>query len=237
MSNSPINTLLVVLCLVVSGCSTFESHRSYIDSENGQFTIGDYEGISASISFSKYPDFVSIGILGLPVIPVYVRLISEDTIELKVNLSMSESKDFSLKLRPCIRSDSSEVICASTLQVYSMAQHKDGGEKSTDKRPRWNSITAFRKLDSLLINLENNRSSDRLSRDDIYDFYGYKGIPAIEHFTSSFTYSFKCNSKCPESFETKMDGFFVFEGKGIPLDKRTYVLKRDSEYYFIRAIQ
>ena len=115
--------------------------------------------------------------------------------------------------------------------------YRDDGSLYKDKKPRWNRIQNFKRLDSFTIQTKDHDSSNRVSKIKIFDFYGYSGIPRAEYFRSRFIYSIACIKKCPDKFELLAENLVNVDGLPINFGKQKYQQKKQASYSALDKIQ
>src|SRR5262245_2022507 len=137
------NILLSVVASVSTGCSTFIVYESYELAEAG--SLNSVKGdVQVDVKFGDQSIFGSAGVIGLPVIPLYIRMIKEKELILRVYLNMNQEHDFSFLYRPCLFYGDGKKLCAAKLEIRSSASVQDDGSAYEDKRPRWNAIESFK---------------------------------------------------------------------------------------------
>ena len=87
---------LLLTCVFVCGCSTYELYRSYdLVGDKDLISMQDYAiKFSIDFNFELQTDFYSIGLFGLPVIPIYINIIENKELELQGVLEMEKDYDF-----------------------------------------------------------------------------------------------------------------------------------------------
>src|SRR5687767_648837 len=90
------------LLLTQVACSTYQVYDAYQVGETGKAYISfDSDKTHASLSFLPEQKLYSIGVLGVPAIPVFAGAKPASTLALSVELTMKENNVFSFESSPC----------------------------------------------------------------------------------------------------------------------------------------
>lgn len=229
-------TFFIVIILIVS-CSSYTNKSTYnLDLRYGSNT--EYRnGLSASIGFEEKLDFSSTGFLGVPLIPVYKRINDPKNIIFEIFIELESKSDFSVVSSVCLLLDNQDVVCSESLKISALAMFRDDGKAYKDKKPRWNHIQNFKTLDDFIIHTDDYDSSNRVSKNKIFDFYGYSGIPRAEYLHSRFTYSISCTQECPDRFELLAKNIVYVDGLPLDFGMQNYLKGQKSRYNALDQIQ
>lgn len=113
-----LRAVLFALAAGLSGCSTLEVRDIYrpVASEERLLNFKQ-ENLELRIGINPDTRLGSVGLLGLPIIPVYAKTADPNEITLAIILQLRDARDFSLSRRPCLDIESSAVICPYQVQV------------------------------------------------------------------------------------------------------------------------
>lgn len=234
-----IQALLFVslLALSVVGCSTFEVQNFYVPTADSSKSFEQLtDGASMSLQFSPSWQFYSIGVLGMPVIPVNARSGDPDELYLELNLNFQQDMDFSVPLALCIVSDSQQQLCSDEVDLRALGMYQDSSQQHEDNSPRWRHVTAFSGKPQLTRKLP-LASDDRLSRSDIYRHYGYSGSTPWTSMTVNIRYHYTCLGACPKQFTLAHKELVILHDKSIGGRQYTFAMKTNRDYHFTRNVQ
>lgn len=228
---------VVVVSMLVGGCSTFEVRNSY--KPIGNTELLDYKREDVEIRLGINPDtrFYSIGVLGIPVIPVYGKTSDPREIVLAVNLTLRHERDFSFAPRPCLKVGSPILFCPYEVEVSAVGLFQDDGSMYKDKQKRWNKISNFYKTENRILSFPPSKYNNRINRRLIYDHYKYLGEPAIGYLSVSLSYKYKCPETCPILVELGSSDFATLEDLSIATTNISFEKIRQSDYRAISPVQ
>jgi hypothetical protein len=164
------------------------------------------EKTRASFSFLPEQQLYSIGVLGVPAIPVFAGATPASTLALNVELTMKENDVFSFKSSPCLVLGTNNELCPSLVRLSIRAQSDDMKSKNLDGSPMYGYIQAFNSIDAMLVTLEPAESAESITDQDIYQHFGYRNQPEWVVLHARLTYVYNCSGACPTSFSLSADG-------------------------------
>ena len=134
-----------------------------------------------------------------------VRL--EETLVLKVTLTMRVTHAFSFASLPCLTSAAGQPICPSKVTVEAIAMSADSGETLPNGARRYGHIPQF--FDSphappLDLSLPRSPADARITSDEIFAHYRYQQDPPWIYLSARLNYRFDCASECPSEFSVDM---------------------------------
>ena len=204
------------------GCSTFDNSTVYMNRPQGSQTI-DYKNDVAELHLQFNPDanFFSAGVLGAPVIPLYLKISKTKEVVLGIELSTFQNKSFSASTKPCLRANNNEEFCPQHLTVSAIAMRDIG---SIDPGGHtWVKIRNFDNTKDINIDLTKVSVSDKIDRDQILQHYNCVD-ESPDYLRVYYTYTYKCNGECPKKI--MLNAKDIIHIDGLPVENRNYVLER-----------
>ncbi len=203
---------LVVACLVMSayGCSTFEISDVYMSKETGKEYVS-FSNKEAQLSIMFAPDsrFGSVGVLGIPAIPIPVGDGPQDAVVLEVDLRLLRETVFSFALRPCLTTQES-LLCPQLVKISPLFDSADKEARDERGNRTYGRIRLFSAPD-MEVALSAKDEGKRITSDSIFAHYGYKGIPRWVFGVVRLHYEYACNGPCPTEFVLSTAGLGVAE--------------------------
>lgn len=224
--------------LLLGGCSTLEVRDTYRPTGGGT-TLPGYTSDDVKLHVAINPDtrFYSIGMLGIPIIPTYVKSTDPTEITLAIGLTLRRNHDFSFASRPCLIDEKSEMICPYRAEVSAVGMYQDDGSMYADKRKRWHKVRHFYKAENRILSLPIVPGSNSIDRDRIYQHYDYKGAQKWGYLRVDFAFKYKCEGACPERLDVNIKDL-VTVGT-LPIQNKSYTFEkaRQKDYRFITEVQ
>lgn len=231
---------LLAICLIsvaLTGCSTFEIWNRYQPVGDGHRDSEQLnDGVFMSLRFSPDGQFYSIGVLGLPIVPVHISFSDPDELSLELNLSFQQDIDFSIPQSLCIVFDDQQQLCPDVIDLRALGMYQDSGAPHKDGRPRWQNVPAFHNKPHLIRKLQSG-SENRISRDDIYLHYGYTGGVPWNSMIANIRYHYTCPDTCPKRFTVGHQELLTLQGRSIGARLYTFEMQTDKAYHFTRNVQ
>ena len=218
----------IFLVLLIGGCSTYAVNDIYSTpgSNTEVFQSVKTDAVDLRVSLVPTLRFSSVGMLGVPVVPMYLD--SKDKNELRLNIVMRLYKDldFSFAGNPCFKLDDQRTLCPKLAEVSARAyvgSNEMDGKNSTTKQLM--EIGNFYGRDRPKLIVRSLKSEDRISRADIYQHYeAYQGEPKFERLDLTIDYVYDCSGPCPEGFKFNTEGLVTIQD--LPIESRTLELKQ-----------
>ena len=228
----------IVIGLVVGGCSTFEVRDIYKPVEN-ESTLLAYNSADVELQVEINPDtrFYSIGMLGLPIIPIYFNATDLSEIALAIGLTLHHDYDFSFAPRPCFAVVNSSALCPYGLEVSAVGMFQDDGSMYTDKQKRWQKISNFYNTATRILSLPTTSNSTRVDRGYVYQHYGYTGAQRWDYLRVDFTYKFKCEESCPELIKLNAKDLIIVGDLPMPDGNYSFEKIRNKNYQSTTPVQ
>ncbi|SRR5229473_6513874 len=230
--------VIMMMGFLFGGCSTFEVRNTYrLAGKESSLLKYNANGVELRAGINPDPRFYSIGILGLPIIPVYFKTSDPREIVLTIELTLHHDYDFSFASQPCLKVDNSPPLCPDRLSISAMALFQDDGSKWADRQKRWMRISNFHNTEKLIIDFLAARESDRVSRERIYQHYGYSGEKKWGYLWVGLAYHYKCGDTCPSRLGLDAKDLVIVEN--LPTLTDNYILEkvREKEYHFTASIE
>jgi hypothetical protein len=235
----PIHTICVLVLGVLAGsCSTYEVRDAYTPIANGPGYV-EFKQDDVELRIGIKPDtrFYSIGILGAPMIPTYIKASDSKTIPMEIRLTLRHDRDFSFARRPCLSAESNDALCPDELLVTAVAMSRDDGSMYTDKQRRWRRIPNFYQANERTLNPPVTNDSTRINREVIYQHYGYVGEPEFGYLQVSVRYTYKCSGTCPKRLTLKTADLVNLHSWTVPGRTIEFERTRQSDYRPLTIVQ
>lgn len=226
-----LNFVVFISTVFMGGCSTYETKDIYVPTGKNVPYV-EYKSKNSQLNIGFVPDirFGSIGVAGMPIIPVYIDTSETEEITLTVGLELSKYENFSFNKKPCATTGESKPICPYIAQVSAIAMYKD-------TLGRWNKIHNFYDLNNRILELLANKGGSRIVRQQIYDHYGYKEYPEWDILKIDVKYKFKCVEDCPKQLSIDTKDLVKIENVIIPEETILFSKTKEQSYDFTRQIQ
>lgn len=223
-----LKSFVVLFVLVLGGCSTYQVNDVYSTqgASDEFFQSVKLNDVLLKVSIIPTLRFYSLGMLGVPVVPMYLD--SKDKNELRLNIVMRLYKDldFSFAGNPCFKLDDQRTLCPKLAEVSAKAyvwSHEMHGKDFTTRVLK--DIGNFYGRDRPKLIVRSLKSEDRISRADIYQHYeAYQGEPKFERLDLTIDYVYDCSGPCPEGFKFNTEGLVAIQD--LPIESRTLELKQ-----------
>lgn len=218
----------VPLVLLIGGCSTYAVNDIYSTSGSNTevFHSVKTDAVDLKVSLAPTLRFSSVGMLGVPVVPMYLD--SKDKNELRLNIVMSLKKDldFSFAGNPCFKLDNQRTLCPKMAEVSAKAYVWSDEMHGKDFTTRvLKDIGNFYGKDRPKLIVRSQKAEGRFSRADIYQHYeAYQGEPKFERFELNIDYVYDCAGPCPESFQFNTDGLMAIQD--LQIESKTLELRQ-----------
>lgn len=221
---------LAILAFFATACSSFgiaDHYASSFDATNRRHPMN--ERTHVDVVPRADGRFFSLGVLGLPVVPVGIAVTSPDEIEIEVTVLLHEDVDFSLAWHPCLELEGEEALCAGSARVDWHADRAvtDAGGERYERIPATNSYMQWTRLFAPIADRE---LTARVTRDAIYERAGYRGEPPAAYQRIEAVYSFPCRETCPTSFA--LDASSLVEIAGAPLTAGRVEFRTERRYEY-----
>jgi hypothetical protein len=227
--------LILISIIFMIGCSTYRVYDSY-EIENGE-NKPSYKTTEAEASLRVKDEdrFFSFGILGLPVIPTFIKIKDNKTLTIESILGLNKEHEFFINTQPCLILDNVNKICASELIVDAMATYQDDGTMYRDGKKRWHMLPEFMYRTNLVVPSRGENRPGQVGQEEIYRHYDYKKQPAWERLQVRFIHNFECPEKCPDTFLLDANDFLNLSNQKIISNEYRYQKKRHHDYDFITS--
>ena len=228
----------IVIGLVVGGCSTFEVRDVYIPTGNESELLA-YNSGEVELQAQINPDtrFYSIGVFGLPIIPVYFNVSDPSEITLAIGLTLRQDYDFSLAAQPCLEVVRLGPLCPYILEVSAVGMFQDDGSMYADKQKRWQKISSFYETENRILSLSTTVNDPRVNREHIYQYYGYTGDQKWNYLRVNFTYKYKCDEACPELIKLNAKDLIIVGEFPMPNGNYSFEKIRNKNYQSTTPVQ
>lgn len=209
----------ILLVLLIGGCSTYAVNDIYSTpgSNTEVFKSVKTDAVDLRVSLVPTLKFSSVGMLGVPVVPMYLD--SKDKNELRLNIVMRLYKDldFSFSGNPCFKLDDQRTLCPRLAEVSVRAyvwSHEMHGKDFTTRVLK--DIGNFYGRDRPKLIVRSQKAEDRISRADIYQHYeAYQGEPKFERLDLTIDYVYDCSVPCPDDFIFNTEGLVAIQDHSI----------------------
>ena len=235
----PLQRLVLTVCLLLPGCSVFvvqDVHR--VAGEESAFISHEAAGVELHVGINPDTRFYSFGMLGLPIIPTIIKPSDPTELALAIQLELRNDEDFSFASRPCLMDDESRQLCPHKVEASAVALYQDDGSTYADKRKRWNKIPSFYSPGTPILTISTTPESHaRISRDRIYQHYGYFGDQKWGYLRVNVAYRYKCEGVCPKQFELESMNLVVIDNKTSLTKSYQFQKARETKYRFSTIVQ
>ncbi|MEW6206028.1 MAG: hypothetical protein AB1516_11965 [Pseudomonadota bacterium] len=204
-----------LLVLLMSGCSTYAVNDIYSTPGLNTEVLQSVETDAVDLKVSLVPTlrFSSVGMFGVPVLPMYLDSKDENELRLNIVMYLHKDLDFSFAGNPCFKLDNKRTLCPKLAEVSARAyvwSHEMHGKDFTTRVLK--DIGNFYGRDRPKLIIRSLKSEDRISRADIYQHYeAYQGEPKFERFELNIDYVYDCAGPCPENFQFNTDGLMAIQ--------------------------
>jgi hypothetical protein len=223
---------------ICCGCSTFETRDIYAPAgKDIPYIEYGVEDIKLNIGFDPDTDFYSIGLLGVPVIPIYMDTSDPRDLILNVSLELKKNVDFTFENVPCLTTNDSTSICPRMVEVSAIALYQDDGSTWEDKKKRWHKISQFYDLNNRQMKLPITEESHSINRDKVYEHYGYEDYPKWDFFRIDIKYKYQCEGDCPKQLSVGTTGLVEIDNMIMPRENISFTKTKEKDYYFTRSVQ
>lgn len=224
-----IKTILILISLFYfGGCSTFENSTVYMDRAQKLEIIG-YANDIANLGVQFNPDlnFASMGMFGLPVIPLYVKISKTREVVLTMALKTYQNKFFSASVKPCLQTNFGEEFCPDHLKVSAIGMRDTSPIGSHEHR--WEQVCNFRNIQDINIYLPKVRNEDKIDRTRVLQHYNCEEED-LDYLGVDYTYTYKCNGECPVKIILNVKDLISVDS--LPIEDHNYVFEKtiDNNY-------
>lgn len=230
----------LTLPVLVAGCSTLEVEDIYVVRDSNSESVV-YSGDGYIVDVHVIPDrrFTSMGLLGVPAIPIYANSKSAEGINLEVLMTLRTIHSFSFSSLPCLYTAGAQALCPTGAVVEAKAMFADEGETPYKGAPRSEHIAQFydANVRPLPMKLPRAPSEARITSDEIYRRYDYHQVPPWTLLEARVTYRYTCVSACPTEFAIDMKGFAAVDDVLRTNGTYTFHKERRREYNATREVQ
>lgn len=231
--------IILLIAAFIGGCSTLELQDTYVETETKKDLLLDLkqEDVELRVGINSKTRFYSIGVLGIPVIPTYVKPTAAEEILLGISLTLRHERGFSFAARPCLSIEGQNMLCPYEVEISAVGLFQDDGSMYGDKQKRWQKISNFYNLDNQLLRLAIAPTANRVDRQLIYQHYNYSDTPEFGYLRVTLTYKFQCTAGCPERMSLDTNGLVALEN--VPIEARYFQLEKakQSDYRPTARIQ
>ncbi len=223
-----LKSFVVLFVLVLGGCSTYQVNDVYSTqgASDEFFQSVKLNDVLLKVSIVPTLRFYSFGMLGVPVVPMYLDSNDKNELRLNIVMSLKKDRDFSFAGNPCFKLDDQGNLCPKLAEVSARAyvgSNEMDGKNSTTKQLK--EIGNFYGTDRPKLIVRSLKSEDRISRADIYQHYeAYQGEPKFERLDLTIDYVYDCSGPCPEGFKFNTEGLVAIQD--LPIESRTLELKQ-----------
>jgi hypothetical protein len=230
-------SLLAFCLIVIGGCSTYEVRDSYVPLENGLGVL-NFKQEDAELQIGMNPDmrFYSIGLLGVPFIPTSFKGNESKSIRMEIRMTLRQDRDFSFAQRPCLTTENEQALCPNETSVSAIALSQDDGSRYADKQKRWHHIANFYQAKERTFELTPSDAA-RISRQSVYQHYGYLGKPEFGYLQVNVRYTYKCSETCPPRVTLRTTGLVTLENLSLPAETIAFERKQQSDYRPMSIVQ
>ena len=199
----------------------------------------EFKQESAELRIGMNPDtrFYSIGILGAPIIPTYVKSAESKTIRMEVQLTLRHDRDFSFAERPCLSNEQELALCPSEVSVGAIAMFQDDGSMYADKRKRWQHISSFFRAQQRTFAIAPPKEKERINRQRVYQHYAYFGQPEFGYLQVNVRYSYECPDVCPQRVKLSTPDLVSIENLRVPNQLIKFEKKQIRDYRPMTVVQ
>lgn len=227
---------MLIALFFFGGCSTFENSAVYMDRTKGSQVI-DYKNDVAELRLQFNPDvnFVSAGVLGAPLIPLYFKIAKSDEVVLSIELSVFQNKNFSAIAKPCLRINNNEEFCPEHLIISAVGMRDIG---SIDPGGHtWVQIRNFQNTEDINIDLKKVLGTDELDRNHILQHYKCTDEERLGYLRVFYTYIYKCNGGCPKRIEFNLRNIINIDGLSIEDRDQIFEKTQHNRYEVMTILQ
>ncbi len=200
---------------------------AYVSTEDGKnYLVFESKPNVGSLEFIPDDRLASIGLLGVPAVPVYASSSASRVIALEAELTLWDSRRFSFSV-PCLDTPSGQ-ICPHVVHIAVRMQYP-GWNSSTEGgySARWLSNFGKGPID---IPLPLPSGLTRIDDHMIYKRFDYLDIPQWSFAHIQLTYEFECEQDCPSSFGFNADGVILTDGSVQSAGVFSFHKKRIKDY-------
>ena len=226
----PTRTAVALIGLLASGCAALaisDHYASSFDASNRGRPVDEEPHLE--VEFRDDTRFLSIGVLGAPILPTFVAFSSPSVIELRVSLGVRPDSEFSLPSRPCLALPSGEPLCAETAGVSWLAEKVTRDADGTlshgvafQSEESWPRGTALEALPP---------EPSRVFQADVYARAGYAGQPPLSRLYVTVVYTFTCPTTCPQSFALDAGDLALVAGTAVQSGGVPFQTQRKRDYW------
>ena len=218
---------IVTIAGATPACSTFRVSDAYVSAEDGKnYLVFESKPNVASLEFIPDDRLTSIGLLGVPAVPVYASGSASKVIALQAQLTLWDSRRFSFSV-PCLETPSGQ-ICPHVVHVAVRMQYPDwNSSMEGGYSARWLPNFSRGPID---IPLPLPGSLTRIEDQMIYKRFDYSDIPRWSFAHIQLTYEFVCEPECPSSFSLNTEGVVLTDGSVNSSGVFSFDKKRINDY-------
>jgi hypothetical protein len=219
---------LAAAAMASAACSTFAVYDAYVTDADGSRSVAFRQNQNvAGMQFLPDGKWSSVGLLGVPAVPVYASRSPPRELMLEVTLMLVEKRRFHFAA-PCLLLPDDE-ICPYIAHVKVQMQHASwqfSGERNHGS-DRWVANFPEGPVEiALPVPVEHSRIDDQM----IYERFGYQVIPDWNFALVQLVYRYHCSSVCPAEFSLNTDDAVVAEGSVHSAGYHTFHRRRIRQY-------
>lgn len=229
MTNHNRLKIILLIAAFIGGCSTLELQDAYTTTETKKNVLLDLkqEDVELRIGINPQTRFYSMGILGTPVVPTYVKPADTKEIQLGISLNLRHERDFSFAARPCLGINAQDTLCPHEIEISAVGLFQDDGSMYRDKQKRWQKISNFYDPNNQVLRLAPDLNTTRIDRQLIYKHYVYSGTPQFGYLRVSVTYKYQCADNCPERMTVNTNDLVALDR--LPIEARNFTLEKSKQ--------
>lgn len=218
----------ILLVLLIGGCSTYAVNDIYSTpgSNTEVFKSVKTDAVDLRVSLVPTLKFSSVGMFGVPVVPMYLDSKDENELRLNIVMRLYKDLDFSFARNPCFKLEDQRTLCPKLAEVSARAyvwSHEMHGKDFTTRVLK--DIGNFYGPDRPKLIVRSLKAEDRIFRADIYQHYeAYQGEPKFERLDLTIDYVYDCSGPCPDDFKFNTEGLVAIQD--LPIESRTLELKQ-----------
>ncbi len=212
------------------GCSTFDNSTVYMNKAKG-LDLVNYrdDAVDLTLQFNPDVNFASAGVLGAPVIPLYIKIRKVKEVILGIELSAFQNKFFSVNTKPCLRVNDNEEFCPEHLSVSAMGMRDIGSIEPNGHT--WVDACDFRNSKDISIDLINVSEINKIDRNKIFQHYDCADEERLDYLLVYYVYTYKCHGECPKKIILNVKNIIYIDG--LPIEDHNYIFERTLKNKYV----